>query len=614
MKVSPQAGSEAWPQVPRDEAVSQILAGVAIGLPMLLAFNFPPSSTFLNQAAALIGWGGWLTLLAASMPRRVWPRSSGLMALQAAFALLLLSALAAPLWAGQPWSIALSSAGLILAAALTAQTACALQHAGLGRAAFRAFCIGMVVAGVASSGIAIVEVFAPQWADGDWIARSSIPGRAVGNMRQPNHLSSLLLWSVIGAVWLGEARVLRRGIDTVLALLFIFGVVLSGSRTGALGMLIFAAWGGLDRRLSRRSRALLLLAPLVYAVGWFGVSAWADLGQHAFIGETRFSTKGDISSSRYGIWANTLALIRMHPWLGVGFGEFNFAWTLTPFPGRPVAFFDHTHNLPLQFAVELGLPLAALVTAALLWATARALQQALRARGHADPDTAPMQRAAFMIVFMVMLHSLLEYPLWYAYFLLPAAFAFGLCLTSPPAPAPVPAPAPAPADPPGPAGREATRPLLVAAMLLMMGGLAAVADYARVVVIFSPADNAAPLAQRIADGRRSWFFAHHANYAAATTSEHPAQAMRSFLSATHYLLDSRLMVAWAKALNESGDTEHARYVAQRLREFRNDGANSFFAPCAETAASSAATGKGVAAALPFQCLAPQRSFVYEDFR
>ena len=600
MQASPQLTS----RLARDQAVSQVLASAAIGLPMLLAFNLPPSSTFLNQAAALIGWGGWLTLLASSLTGPAWPRGSGLMALQTAFALLLLSALAAPLWAGVPWSLALSSAGLILAAALTAQTACALQHAGLGRAAFRAFCIGLVLAGVASSGIAIVEVFAPQWADGDWIARSTIPGRAVGNMRQPNHLSSLLLWSAIGAVWLGEARLLRRGIATVLALLFIFGVVLSGSRTGALGMLIFAAWGGLDRRLSRRSRALLLLAPLVYAACWFGVSAWADLGQHAFIGETRFSTKGDISSSRYGIWANTLSLIRMHPWAGVGFGEFNFAWTLTPFPGRPVAFFDHTHNLPLQFAVELGLPLAALVTAALLWALARALQQALRAREHADRDAAPMPRAAFMIVFMVLLHSLLEYPLWYAYFLLPAAFAFGLCLASPPALAHVPAPA----------VREATRPLLVAAMLLMMGGLAAVADYTRVVVIFAPPDNAAPLAQRIADGRRSWFFAHHADYAAATTSEHPAQAMRSFLSATHYLLDSRLMIAWAKALNEAGDTEHARFVAQRLREFRNDGATSFFAPCAEAAASGASPDKSAAAALPFQCLAPQRGFGYEDFR
>ena len=143
MQASPRLSS----RLARDQAVSQVLASAAIGLPMLLAFNLPPSSTFLNQAAALIGWGGWLTLLASSLTGPAWPRGSGLMALQTAFALLLLSALAAPLWAGVPWSLALSSAGLILAAALTAQTACALQHAGLGRAAFRAFCIGLIEEG-----------------------------------------------------------------------------------------------------------------------------------------------------------------------------------------------------------------------------------------------------------------------------------------------------------------------------------------------------------------------------------------------------------------------------------------------------------------------------------
>ena len=574
-----------------------VMASAALALPTLLAFNLPPSSTFLNQAAALIGWGGWLTLLAASMTGRVRPRSGGLAALQSAFGLLLLAALAAPLWAGLPWSLALSSAGRILAAALAAQIAAALQVAGRGRAAFRAFCIGMVVAAVASSVIGIVQVFAPEWADGDWIARSSLPGRAVGNMRQPNHLSSLLLWAIIAAVWLGEARVVRRWVDTVLALLFIFVVVLSGSRTGAVGMVMLAVWGGLDRRLSARSRVLLLLAPLIYAAFWFGVSAWADHSHQVFGGEKRFSANGDISSSRYGIWANTLALIGMRPWLGVGFGEFNFAWTLTPFPGRPAAFFDHTHNLLLQFAVELGLPLAALVTAALGWALIRALMHALQARGDVDPGQAPMLRAAFVMVFMVCVHSLLEYPLWYAYFLLPAAFAFGLCLARPDVPA---------AAAPVLGAREATRPLLVAAMLLMIGGLASVYDYTRVVVIFAPLEGAEPLAQRIEAGRRSWFFAHHADYAAATTSEHPSDAMVSFLGATHYLLDTRLMIAWAKALNDAGDTDHARYVAQRLREFRNEGADAFFAPCAEPVM------QGVAA--PFQCLEPARQFDYEDFR
>ena len=600
------------PQPPRDRALLWAAsASLALAAPVLLAFNPPPSSTFLNQAAALVGWGAWLTVLAAALapaaPSR-WrlPRAgdlSPLAALQAALALLLLAALTSPLWTGLPWSLALSSAGLIAAAALAAQLGGAAQRGGIGPLAFRAFCIGMVVAGLGSSVIGIVQVFAPAWPDGNWVARSYMEGRAVGNMRQPNHLSSLLLWAIVAAVWLSEAQVIRRWGSALLALLFVFVVVLSASRTGAVSVVLLAAWGLLDKRLSRPARTLLLLMPVAYAVFWFGTSAWADYSQHVFGGETRFSTKGDISSSRYGIWANTLALIAMHPWVGVGFGEFNFAWTLTPFPGRPTAFFDHTHNLPLQFAVELGLPLAALVLALLLWALVRALRYALQARADADPRQAALRRAAFMMVFLILVHSLLEYPLWYAYFLLPAAFAFGLCLVAPGETSAVPVPAAATSVPVS-SGR--TRPLLIAAMLLVLGGIASVADYTSVVAIFAPGDAAPPLTQRIADGRRSVFFAHHADYAAATTPEHPSEAMQSFLVAPHYLLDGRLMLAWAKALGEAGATEHARHIAQRLREFKTEQAEAFFAPCAVEPKAGET--------LPFQCAPPARAFDFDDFR
>jgi hypothetical protein len=66
------------------------------------------------------------------------------------------------------------------------------------------------------------------------------------------------------------------------------------------------------------------------------------------------------------------------------------------------------------------------------------------------------------------------------------------------------------------------------------------------------------------------------------------------------------MIAWAKALDESGDPERARYMAQRLQEFNNDQATEFFAPCAEK------PQHGVP--LPFQCEPPTRRFGYEDFR
>ena len=591
------SGTRAAPEAPELKPLLTALAVNAVGLPTLLAFNLPPSSTFLNQAAALVGWGALLTVLAGSMQSGGARWSSGALALQAALALLLLAALAAPLSAGAPWSLALSSAGLIGAASLTALVGASLQRAGRGTLAFRALCVGLAVAGVASSLIGIVQVYLPAWADGNWIAPSGIAGRAVSNMRQPNHMSSLLLWGVIAAVWLSDTPGVTRTARTVArgaVLLMLFGLVLSGSRTGMLGTGLLALWGLLDRRLSRQARAVLVLAPVVFALFWWGAAAWSHHSHEVFGGDAQFN-KSDISSSRFGIWSNTLALIQAHPWFGVGFGEFNFAWTLTPFPGRPVAFFDHTHNLALQFAVELGLPLAALVCALLLWALWGNLQQALRKPSAIEIEPAGVHRAAFVIVLMVLLHSLLEYPLWYAYFLLPAAFAFGLGVERPAEAAPAEAPT----------GRARTRPLLVASMLLMVGSLLSVADYLRVVKIFVPAETAPPLGERIADGQRSVFFAHHADYAAATTAEHPSDAMAAFTRAPHYLLDARLMQAWAKALNDAGKIEEARYVAQRLKEFKNTASAEFFAPCAETEP---------AVSPPFQCQAPRQAFRFEDFR
>jgi len=567
----------------------------AVAVPTLIAFNVAPSATFFNQAAAFVGWGAFLLVLAMALPASLWPRSSGALALIAALAIAAISAAAATVVA-VPWSLALSSVGTILPAMLVAAVAASARRAGRAQHAFRAFCIGLAIAGAASALIGLLQVFAPRAPDGDWIALATMAGRATGNLRQPNHLSSLLLWSVVAVIWLGEDKVLDGRIAAALALAFIYVVVLSASRTGALGMLTLAGWGLLDRRLSRRARIVLALAPVFYAAGWWATTLWASHSHQLFAGQTRFDGRGDISTNRFAIWSNALSLIASHPWFGVGFNDFNFAWTLTAFPGRPTEFFDHSHNLVLNLAAEMGLPLALLVLALLVYALWRALHNAIAdGRG----EGVAVQRAAFVIVLLVAVHSMLEYPLWYSYFLLPTAFAFGLCLERP-----VAGGAPASADA---ARGNVTRPYVLAAMFLMLGGTLAVYDYMRVVVIFAPPSDAGPLDRRIADGRRSILFGHHADYAAATIAEQPGKVMKAFERAPHYLLDSRLMIAWAKAHAERGELDKARWIAARLREFRSD-AEGFFAPCKSVA------GPAAAASAPFQCQPPARTFRFEDFR
>ena len=568
-----------------------IAACVAVAVPSLLAFNLPPSATFFNQAAAFLGWGAWAWLMASSpLPVRDALRGPTL-ALLAALALLTASAVAAPLWAGLPWTLAGSAIGTLAAAALVVLVGAALARDGRASTAFHALCVALLVAGAVGAVIGAIQVFVPQWTDGQWIADIA-GGRAAGNLRQPNHLSSLLLWSLVALVWLAERERIGRLATMLLGTLLLAGIVLTASRTGILGVLLLAAWGLLDKRMSRPGRARLLVSPIVFGLLWVGLAAWAHQAHQAFGGDEQLA-KGDISSSRFGIWANTLALIARHPWTGVGWGEFNFAWTLTPFPGRPVAFFDHTHNLPLQFAVELGLPLAALVLALLGWA----LWQAFRASGRcADAATASTLRAAFVMVLLMAVHSQLEYPLWYAYFLLPTAFAFGLCVDGR-------AGAGVAARPPA----RRSNGLRLAAALLFVGTVAALVDYGRVVVIFAPGSSAAPLAERIADGKRSWLFGHHADYAAVTTAEHVGDPRQAFARVPHYLLDTRLMMAWARSLEEDGQHDAARHVAQRLREFRSESSQAFFEVCDLLEDEDAA-------AAPFQCQAPAAAVDYRTLR
>jgi len=572
-------------RIPFGRAAAPALTGAfiaAAAVPSLLAFNEPPSPTFFNQAAALVLWGALVAVFVRHRRGASWQHGASL---QAALALVALAAAAANVWAGLPNGLALSAVGLVAATMVVAASGVAARQSARGDDAVTAFFTAWIVAGALSAAIGVVQVFWPGLPDGNLVARSGLEGRAVGNLRQPNHLSSLLLWSAVAVVPLLQAGRLRRAVATGLFALMILGLVLSGSRTGMVGVLVLTLWGLLDRRLGREARALLMSSPLWFGLFWILMALWARETQSTF-GAAAHVLGAELSSSRFAIWSNTMTLIAQHPWAGVGFGEFNFAWSLTPFPNRPVAFFDHTHNLPLQLAVELGVPLATLVLGLLGWA----LWQAWRRSSAPEGAAGVALRSAFVMVLMMALHSQLEYPLWYSYFLLPTAWAWGFCLGA----------GTTSRNPPSPAR---PRWLFVSSLVMMVAGVVAVADYWRVVQIFAPSDNAPSLSQRIADGQRSLLFAHHADYAAVTTADDPVTTPGAFDRAPHYLLDTRLMIAWSRALAAQGDLDRARHLAQRLLEFRNPASDEFFAPCKEGASPP-----------PFQCQPPSRAVTWQEFK
>lgn len=571
-------------QPPHRLALSRldVFAFAALGLPLLLPAVTVPDAVFEHQIVAVAGWGLWL-LLRTRVPARAVSGIATTTTWRPAGAGLALCALFAA--AGQV------SAAFVLAAAIAVLRSATHKGATDPPAIAWAWWL----AGLASVGVALVQYFAPTLADGMLIATNSSPGRAVGNMRQPNHLATALLCALVMTAWLWQSGCLQARWATASMVGLVLAVALSASRTGALSLGVLLLWALLDRRLPRGARWMLALTPAIYLLAWAGLAQYAEWQHAHFYAAERLQSDSDISSSRFAIWRNALTLIAQNPWGGVGWGNFNFAWTFTPFPDRPVAFFDHTHNLLLQLAVEIGLPATALVLGLFAWALWRT-RGAWRVAGEQPGHPA---RAAFVMLAVFGVHSLLEYPLWYAYFLLPAAWALGVFIGSAP-PSAEPAARRAGSGRPATVQRWSALLLRAAGASMAVGAAYAAWDHRRVEVIFAPPTGAGPLEERIAEGRKSLLFGHHADYA-AVTNEPRDQALASFRRPLHQLVDVRLLIAYIEALKANGREAEALYAAQRLREFRRDDAQAYFGEC--TADNPAP---------PFQCNTTPVALTWRD--
>ena len=264
----------------------------------------------------------------------------------------------------------------------------------------------------------------------DWV-HPSTAGNAFANLRQRNQFASLTAIGLASLLWLthwpasgGLVRRprLRQLLLACAILLLAAGNAASSSRTGALQWLLLAGLALLWDRPGQRP----LLRWSMLALGFYlaanlllPLALQIQTGQVPLSALQRFNETGS-SESRLVLWANVMELIAQKPWLGWGWGELKFAHFMHPYGGpRFGEILDNAHNLPLHLAVELGIPAALLLCGAPLVFMLRARPWGL---------LTPGQQLGWSVLLVLALHSLLEYPLWYAPFQLAAAQAVGLLL------------------------------------------------------------------------------------------------------------------------------------------------------------------------------------------
>jgi len=318
-----------------------------------------------------------------------------------------------------PWLVTLGSLAFVLLGAARVRLADVAASAWLAAALISAL-------------LGLLQYFGATAVFGPWVNSTGM-GEAFANLRQRNLFATLtniglaaLLWWVAesqsapaaaGDASRAVARSWQPAVSVAAALLLGLGTAASSSRTGMVQLVLLLAlafmWGSWRQSAIRR---VLIVAALAYAVAAFALPLLAGLDSRATGILARLHEQTPACASRLTLWANVLHLIAQKPWFGWGWGELDYAHFITLYPGlRFCDILDNAHNLPLHLAVELGVPVAVAVCGGGAWL-------AWRAKPWLELDAT--RQMAWAVLAVILLHSLLEYPLWYG----PFQMAFGLCL------------------------------------------------------------------------------------------------------------------------------------------------------------------------------------------
>jgi len=257
------------------------------------------------------------------------------------------------------------------------------------------------------------------------IARKVSPA-VYGNVGQPNHYATYLTLAVASAVYLHAQRALRAVLALPCVALLLFMTTLAASRGPWIYFIALAVLALLLHRSRRDAESRRLAVAALWLLPGFAVAQWAATlellqpreGAVLTSLQRLFESAGGLAA-RLQLAGEALRMFVEAPVLGAGFGQFAWHHFLLGPPAevsRVAGVFDHAHNIVLHLMAESGLVGVCVVAGAALYWLAGARRAVL--------DLAWWWMLAVLAV--IAIHSLLEYPLWYSYFLGPAAFLLGL--------------------------------------------------------------------------------------------------------------------------------------------------------------------------------------------
>ena len=279
----------------------------------------------------------------------------------------------------------------------------------------------LLIGSFASSLIALLQVF--DFASmGIWLVEVPPGGQPVANLGHWNLLATLIGLGAVALVVLYEAGKLTTTVSIAIAVVLILGLGVTRSRTALVyGPIVFLALGWAKRK-GIRLRTHLLVVAIATIAYWLIALSMAHFTRAMHLEVNVFlETRGVVESPRWQMWKMLVRAVSLSPWWGYGWLQVGAAELAVVNFYPPInELWLQAHNIFLELVIWNGLPLGLLLGGALIvWFYDRWRRISSR-------------NAAFgmLSVTILLVHSLVEFPYHYAYFLIPLGLWIGIVESS----------------------------------------------------------------------------------------------------------------------------------------------------------------------------------------
>lgn len=250
-----------------------------------------------------------------------------------------------------------------------------------------------------------------------------VGNRPFANLAQPNHLATLLSMGVIGCFYLYEKKQLNNYFLVVFSLFFVFVLALTQSRTTWIFLLVLIIVVVYKRKIInfRLNNNLIVMWSCIYILCILTIPFLSEFLSSYFniVKTTDVIERATTGYLRIEIWNQSLHAIKENPWFGYGWNQTSAAQyaVIEKHPGKE--WFSSAHNIVLDIFIWNGVIIGGLIT---LYFSLTYLICLIK---NVKIETV----FASLMILPILVHSFLEYPFKYVYFLLPAGLFWGLMIS-----------------------------------------------------------------------------------------------------------------------------------------------------------------------------------------